>query len=314
MELRNDQKILISSGAVFAGLFVLAIVFAGNPAVFANLLILGFMVLFIPYFLYKIIEFNKIKKYEEEFPKFLRDLSESQRAGLSISQALKNASHSEYGHLTKEIQKMSNQISWNVSLEKVLDLFGKRIKASKTITRALLVIDQANKSGGNIEETMESLAENIESLKDVQKEKATLLNQQVVMMYAIFFIFLGITIALTEFLIPLLEDQSGTGDVLGFLSGGSSNPCAECLEGFGNPFGCGSCTILYATADAFDFGDRQETSTYYKSLFFMMIIVQGVFNGLIAGQIGSDSMLAGIKHSMIMAISGFFMFVTYIKI
>ena len=48
-------------------------------------------------------------------------------------------------------------------------------------------------------------------------------------------------------------------------------------------------------------------------LFLSMIMVQGFFSGLIAGQIGSDSMAVGIKHSMIMLLSGFVIFMVVVK-
>ncbi|MFA4819997.1 MAG: type II secretion system F family protein, partial [Candidatus Aenigmatarchaeota archaeon] len=240
---------------------------------------------------------------------FLRDLSESQRAGLSLIQSIQAVSKSDYGSLTKEIKKINNQLSWNIPMERVLKNFVERLSDSKTIVRAIMVIDQANKSGGNVEDTMESLAANIESIRDAQQEKAVLLNQQVLMMYAIFFIFLGITIALIKFLIPLLEAQAQTG---GFgVQGFSPNPCSVCTES--SDFECTGCKTFEAIGTAFDLGKSNDTATYYKSLFLAMILVQGFFSGLIAGQIGSDSVTVGIKHSLIMLLSGFIIFIIVVK-
>jgi flagellar protein FlaJ len=36
-----------------------------------------------------------------------------------------------------------------------------------------------------------------------------------------------------------------------------------------------------------------------------MAVVQGIFSGLVAGQIGEGSVTAGLKHSSIMTLSGF---------
>jgi flagellar protein FlaJ len=35
-------------------------------------------------------------------------------------------------------------------------------------------------------------------------------------------------------------------------------------------------------------------------MFFSVVIIQGIFTGLIAGQLGENSAVAGIKHSIIM--------------
>jgi len=36
-----------------------------------------------------------------------------------------------------------------------------------------------------------------------------------------------------------------------------------------------------------------------------MVVIQGIFTGLVAGQIGEGRIIAGFKHSAIMTISGF---------
>lgn len=307
-----QKKILLISVAV--AVVLVAVSFILNIAVVSiNLILIASIIAIAPYSIYRFIEFRRIRAYETEFPNFLRDLAESQRAGLSIIQAIKTAVKSEYGYLTKEIVKMDNQLSWNVPMETVLNDFSKRMEGSKLITRSVMIIHQANKSGGNVEDTMNSLAENIESLKDVQKEKSLLLNQQVIMMYAIFFIFLGISIALIKFLVPLLETQGlSTGFAgIGFSQFGA-NPCQPCISS--STSACMGCHAFFSVASSFDFGTPDDAAAYYRSLFFIMIMVQGFFSGLIAGQIGSDSVIAGIKHSIIMLIVGFSVFMISVNV
>ncbi len=302
------KYLLIITGVMFALLMALGIL-SGNAILASNLFFIGLAIVIVPYMLHKFFEFKKLKSYEETFPNFLRDLAEAQKAGLTLMQALQSTSKSQYGLLSTEIRRMYNQLTWNIPIERVLESFSERMKKSKTIVRSMMIIDQATKSGGNIEETMESLASNIESLKEVQEEKSTLLNQQVIMMYAIFFIFLGITLILIKFLVPLLQTQveaSGMG-----FQGFSSNPCDQCTN---NPDpGCLGCATFLGVASVFGFGNG-DAGAYYRALFFTMIIVQGMFSGLVAGQIGSDSITGGIKHSMIMVLFGFFVFILSSKV
>lgn len=293
----------IVTGSIIGFIITLGLsIYVSDTIISTNIIFLGVLILFIPYSIFKFLEFKKVKAYEESFPNFLRDLAESQRAGLPILQSIKLASKSDYGILSHEIKKMESQLSWNVPLETVLNNFSKKMKKSVVIARTILIIQQANKSGGNVEDTMDSLADNIEMLKSVKEEKEILLSQQVMMMYGIFFIFLGISIALLKFLIPLL--QSDISDTSSFsLFSANSNPCFECLSTNTNPQ-CTSCDLFFTVSDSAGLGEREEASTYYKSVFFVMIIVQAIFSGLIAGQIGSGSAAAGIKHSMIMLLSG----------
>src|SRR3989344_1935610 len=304
----KERKILIVSVVIFLTLVSVS-VYIGSIALIANMLFLGMLIIIVPYSLYKFFRLKKIRSYENDFPNFLRDISESLRAGLSLIQAIQTTSKSDYGALTSEIQKINNQISWNVPLDRVLKNFSARVSDSKIITRSLMIIDQANKSGGNIEDTMESLANHIESIKEAQQEKSVLLNQQVMMMYAIFFIFLGITVALIKFLIQLLQTQSQTG---GFgVQGFNPNPCSLCVNN--QDLACMGCNTFSTITQAFELGDPKESSSYYKSLFLAMILIQGFFSGLIAGQIGSDSIAVGVKHSLIMLLSGFIVFMLLIK-
>ncbi|MBI2579477.1 MAG: type II secretion system F family protein [Candidatus Aenigmarchaeota archaeon] len=307
----SENRILVFSGAAAAAMITIAIIFSPSAAVSFNMILAAVLILAVPYSAFKFVELKRIKAYENEFPNFLRDIAESQRAGLSIIEAIKTASKSEYGALTKELRKMSDQLSWNVPLEKVLKKFSHKMGKSDIIRRSIIIIMQANKSGGNIEDVMESLASNIESIKDVQQEKSLMLNQQVVMMYAIFFIFLGITLALIKFLIPLLQTQNQIGGFV-VLENFNSNPCAICVASPDSM--CIGCHAFFLVSDSFDLGKREEASAYYKSLFLTMIMIQGLFTGLIAGQISNDSVVAGLKHSLLMLISGFSIFMVVTKL
>jgi len=316
----EKEKILAGSAAGFLLMLALSAIFSRDFALSANLVFLGILLLILPYAAYSFFEFKKIKTYEEEFPIFLRDLAEAQRAGLSIMQSIRLVSKSSYGSLTPHVQKMALQLSWNVPLEKVFSSFTKRVSGSSLIVRSMMVIEQANKSGERVEDIMDSLANNLELLKDVEDEKAALLNQQVLMLYAIFFIFVGISLSLVKFLIPLVESHLTPGTSSGINTGISSyssflptqNPCEKC-QGSTVP-ACFGCSTFGSVSLAFGFGDPKEPSSYYKSLFFVMVAIQAIFSGLIAGQIGSDSVAAGVKHSVVMTIFGVFIYLIVVRL
>jgi archaeal flagellar protein FlaJ len=159
--MKTEKRILFASAGVFLVLVILAIAVSKNIAASVNIVLLGILILTVPYSVYKFLQFRKLKSYEDEFPDFLRDVADAQKAGLTILQAIRAASKAEYGLLTGEIRKMDKQLSWNVPLSKVLRKFAERMNESRTIVRSVMIIEQANKTGGNIEEAMEALAANI---------------------------------------------------------------------------------------------------------------------------------------------------------
>ena len=79
------------------------------------------------------------------------------------------------------------------------------------------------------------------------------------------------------------------------------DPCTPCAT---NPnIFCASCSIFSIVCQMFALG--AGGACYYNALFMVMAIVQGIFTGLVAGQIGEGSVIAGVKHSIIMTTSGF---------
>ncbi len=290
---------------IFLVFLVIGIVFIFDPYMFAGLTILGLFISTTVYFLFRFFEFSLIKNCEKEFPNFLRDIAEAKRSGLSLIQAIETTSKSDYGALTKYVKKMAHQLTWNIPLSDVIENFRKRFEESSIINYSMLVLEEMEQFGGKTEDILDSLADNIENIKETYAEKESIMRQHVMTMYAIFFIFLGISVTLIKFLIPLMKTQGEIGgmSLFGSLSG---SPCSPCI-GNQDPM-CLPCNIYFSLCTLFSFGGLEDPTCYYKSLFFIMVAIQGIFSGLIAGQISSDSILAGIKHAIILGVSGIVLF------
>ena len=299
----NEKNIIVVSSIAFILILVLASFVYKNIALFINLLIIGIMVLVLPYSIYKFIKFQKIRNCEMNFPIFLRDIAAAKRSGLTLIQAIRSCATSDYGALTPYIVRLNNQLSWNVTLKEALENFRNRLKESNIISQAVLAISQIEESGGKSEDILDSLADNLEGIKEAELEKSTLMSQHIMAVYAIFFIFLGISIALISFMLKFPEIP-GTSEMPTLLFGQS--PCKPCLTSKADV--CIFCHLYFNICDAFNLGKREHARCYYNAVFLLMIIIQGVFSGLIAGQIGSNSIAAGVKHSLIMGVTGFIVF------
>jgi archaeal flagellar protein FlaJ len=299
----NPKYIFLIVGMLIIGAG--GFLFSKDVGVLGNLVLISLILVTLPYFLVSYFEYLKIREMEDNFPSFLRDVADSVRSGSILPDAIKAASNVEYGRLTPEVQKFANQLSWGVSFPRATELFIKRMRKSELISKSSRIMLEAYKAGGNIAPVMESIADSVVLIKETEYERAAALREQVVMMYAIYFIFLGIIMALTGILLPILEVSGSVGSTStlggGGLSGG--NPCDLCIG-----FQCGVCDGLTGLGKAMGFGSGGLES-YYKGLFFAMVLIQGLFSGLVAGQIGEDSMVAGIRHGLIMMGAGFGIFV-----
>jgi len=278
-----------------------------NETIMLNLLVLGIILGAAPYALLSYLEYSRIKAIEDQMPIFLLDLAESQKVGLTLNESLKQASKIDYGRLSPEIKKIYDQLSWGVPVSDVFDRFAKRMKRSKLISRVIRILNESYISGGDIGRTMEATASDITAIKEAEKERKNVTSQHVFVMYAIYFIFIGIVIGLSQTLIPMLELNVETGATTSVLS--FKDPCAEC-KGDGGIY-CIGCVVFGGACRILDFGSGG--ACYYNGLFVVMIVIQGIFSGLVAGQLGEESVIAGLKHSLIMTIIGFSSLVLILK-
>jgi flagellar protein FlaJ len=294
---------IISIGLVF---FLL-----GMDIIAGNLIVLGIIIGIAPYVMINYFEYARIKAIEDQMPIFLLDLAESQKVGLTLHESLKQASRVDYGKLSPEIKKVYNQLSWGLRVQDVLENFAVRMKKSKLTSRVVRIINETYVSGGDIGRTMESTASDITAIKEAEKERRSVTSQHTFIMYAIYFIFIAIVVGLSQTLIPLLsigaegEAAGGIGGIFSF-----KDPCEQCKGK--SDIQCINCPIFSWLCSFVGF--EQGGTCYYNALFIMMAVIQGVCSGLVAGQIGEGSVTAGLKHSLIMTVTGFVSLVVILSI
>jgi len=287
IQLEKKQKIIF--GFMGLGLvLVLISLFTGDFSVIGNTLIIALALSIVPYFLYRYARFVYIKSLETEFPNFVRDLSDAKRSGMSLPQAIKIASRSNYGKLSIEVRKMHNRLTWGTPFLRVLNIFGESVSESKIINEALNIIRESYQSGGNVASTLEAIARDMVMLKEAEEEKASLVKQNVFIMYAVFFMFMSIAIMIIQVMVPMIRAQPQTS--AGILGLQFKDPCKSVSY-----FPCNLFLVIGSLLAL-----PQGVGLYYVSLFFIVVIIQGIFTGLIAGQLGENSVIAGTKHSFIM--------------
>lgn len=239
---------------------------------------LGLIVVIIPYIAFSFFEFKEIKDAEAGYPAFLRDLAQSVSAGMTIPQAIKTCANTNYGVLTKYIKKLHVWLSWSTPFPKAWKKFTNLLEKSELIKKINNIVLESFYAGGNIKITLNSLAEDVTLLKQMEAEKKSLLNQQIIIMYIVFFIFLGVVIGLFKILAPILFIQK-----MGIFSGISVKGVTETLS-----------------------------LEYFKNLFFLMVLIESICAGAIAGQIAEEKIVAGFKHTIIMMSVGVFFFFMFI--
>lgn len=300
--METKRKVIVVPSLISIIMIVISMI-TGDVGVIGNVIIISIFITITPYFIYRYSKFLWVKAVESQFPNFVRDLADSARSGMSIPEAIKLATNSNYGKLSPEVQKMSNRLSWGTPFIRVMEIFGEKLKDSKLITEELKIIRQSYEGGGDIPSTLNSVSKDMLMVKEAEAERSSMVKQHILLMYGIFFMFVGIAVMIVNVMVPMIESQPGMQtDAVGFSF---VNPC-EGIRMFPCDFFAGLGTVFGVPPDA--------VASYYISLFFTVIVIQGLFIGLITGQLGEGSVLAGTKHSLIMVFAAFGIFIFLTKI
>lgn len=275
--MKDTTTIMIVSVSVAVLVCVpLLIIIWPNYIFMAYLLVLFIGISVGPLTAYNYFESLRYADMEKHFPAFLQELAEAKRAGMNLPNAIINSAKIDYGALGKEVKKMSNQLSWGVPLPKVLRMFQTRTEKSAYLNRSMAIILESYHGGGDIANTLESISNSISVIKEVEANRESILREQVIIIYAIHFIFVGIIVAMYRIMLPLLAAQ-------------------------GTPGG----SLFTAASEA-------PSTDYFKVLFFLTLVIQSVCNGVVAGEAKEGHLSAGLRHTVIMlavAILGFSSFI-----
>jgi flagellar protein FlaJ len=215
----------------------------------------------------------RMRAIDQKFPEFLRDLAESKRAGMTLTQAVITASKGNYGVLTADIRKMAAQIEWGVGFAEALQRFAKRAR-TPLIERSVSLIVQASEAGGNVVDVLHAAAEDAREIQLLLKERKTSMSIYVMIIYIAFFVFLAVIAVLDAQFLP--QVAKAVGGAQGVAVG---------------PIKFGKIDV-----DAFE------------QVFFHAAIIQALGGGFVAGVMEEGKPIAGLRHVFIMVIFGYIAF------
>jgi len=227
------------------------------------LLIIGFGILagVFPFIISIMIDTRIAVEKEEMFLEFTRNLVESVKTGTPISKSIINVKGKAYGVLSENINKLGNQISLGIPLNVALRTFSQDVN-NNSISRALILIGQAEKAGGDIGGILESVAEAVSMSDKLKKERKASISTLVVQGYIIFLVFIAIVLVMQFKILPMVSGISSIGQGVQAGSGG-----------------------------------QEITSQELTNAFLYLLLVQGFFSGLTIGKLAEGDLKAGAKHS-----------------
>jgi len=259
---KTATKMLWVASAISAFTLTLFDVFLfWGKAEFQELVFFAVIVTIFPPAALAYANYRRRRAVDEQLPELFKSLVQAQQTGITLPQALEEAAKRDYGPLTTELKKTTQQISWGMSFEEALSAFGRRVNTA-LVQRTVPIIIEANLSGGQTEKVFDPMGKFIQTTLLLEKERRTQTRPYIAIIYITFFVFL--------FTIVMLFKSF-------FVSVGQ-------LPTLGTPF---------------------VEPEGIKRIFFDMTMIQAFFGGLVAGKMGEGTIIAGLKHSLVLMLCGY---------
>jgi flagellar protein FlaJ len=218
-----------------------------------------------------------LNSVERNIPVFLNDLLQATDSGLSLPDALIQASKRDYGPISFEMGIAMTKFSMGYEFSSSIAEAGKRLR-HPFASQVAVIISEAYAAGGRTRQVLQSSVNLFNGLEGYKGEKQSELRPYVHLVYISVAIFLVISIVIiSRFILPF-ESAAALGSQ---VASGSTNVS---LNGVTSRFNL----------------SQIPSASYFDSIFFLSALLESVFGGIVAGKIVDGSAFAGLRHSIIL--------------
>jgi flagellar protein FlaJ len=236
-------------------------------------MIIALLFVLIPYAIFYTIWARKVLGIQALIPDFLERMAGINQVGLTIAQAIGIMVNTNLGLLSYEIKKIKCDMDWGVNFSQALIRFEERI-STPAIARTVTLITKASEMSGHIGEVLNIASSDAHMSEVLKKERLAEMFIYTAIVYLSFLVFIFVIGVLTTQFLPVLANV-GTAGV----------PTTGALSGMG--------AVPVKTI---------------SRLLYHAVLMQAIFSGLVAGQMGESSLSAGVKHSCVLLIFALFVF------
>jgi flagellar protein FlaJ len=244
-----------------------------------DIVILAILVTIVPVAFMDFRENQRIRKLEEALPNFFRDLAGMNDSGMTLPNAIHLVSQGEYSTLTPFIRRLDNEMSWNTTFIEAIQRFRARL-GTPLSDRSIDLIAKASKAGGDVSEVLRAASRDTYEVLALRTERRNNMLIYVIIVLISFMVFVFVIFILVSTFLTTMA------------SAGSAASAA----------GAGAASFI-GNIDLF----------FYTRLFSHAAMIQGIFSGLVAGQMGEGRVVAGLKYSAIMLLISWIIFRFFIS-
>lgn len=266
-------------GALLAGIVLSG---RGGPVAttwWVDILAAAIMLCLGPYGFYAAFEDRRVRALEERLPDFLRDVAASHKGGLTLMASVRVAARGDYGALSPYVQRMADQMTWNVSFEQSLQWLSEQMR-TPLVARTVHLILEADRSGGGTADVLLAAARDARELKKMETDRRISLGLYTLVIHITFGVFLLVAAVLYHQFVPAIAEA-------GAASGGALDSASNVPNAL--------------TPGHIDLAD-------YRAFYYVAALVQAVGGGLVAGLMTTGKARLGLQHAFIMTALAFLVF------
>lgn len=138
---------------------------------------------------------------ERALPDFIRDVTEGRKTGLSPEQSIERLAGRHYGALSEHIKRMASQLSWGVSLSRVISTFTAKVSSWLTKAIGTLLVEVVDVGGGTVKSFTE-MANFTRTINDLENDRRAALRPFVYITYVA-----GVMVIMTTFIMVYFLGQ-----------------------------------------------------------------------------------------------------------
>lgn len=163
--------------------------------IFDEYVLLAIIIALFPAAVLDYMDYRWRRSIDEHLPNLFRAIVQSEKTGITLTQAVEEAAKRRYGYLTAELERMVAHMSWGKSLEEAFQSFSERANTS-LVRRSIPLVVEANRSGGHVEKVFEPMGKFVQSTLVAEKERQAQTRPYVAIVYVAFFVFIFTVIML----------------------------------------------------------------------------------------------------------------------
>ena len=242
-----------------------------NPVWTATVLVvLPLLVAVTPLSLFHELKKQRLREVVSRFPEKLSAVANANEMGMSLTDGFDYVSRRGSGGVSEEFGRVSNDIRWKHDTSGALIDCAHRLRVPQ-VSRSMNLLSKASRTTGELSRILEVAAQDTANEHRMRKKRAQEMSGYIAVVILSFLVYLAVVLMLDRFyLVPLYEaiPTQEPGSTATGVGGGE----------------VGSLTQIPI-----------ET---YRTLFYHSALILAFGNGLIAGMMGENDLLAGLKYAI----------------